>query len=219
MTAAAELIAELGWGRVTTRAVAERAGLPHGSVSYHFHGKQGLLTEAAMHAFQQAIPVDGFAASTSVKELIGLIDAELSDRDAIDPVLSRLMLETMREAERDAVLQERMAAMLGQYRKLMIKAVRADQKRGLVFDGACPPPSPPCSARSATGCFCMRCLTPTSISAPRSRPCARCSPRAGQAAQGGRERPGPTTARAFACNGVLVTRGKAQCSPTRVSRS
>jgi AcrR family transcriptional regulator len=138
MTAAAELIAELGWGRVTTRAVAERARLPHGSVSYHFHGKQELLTEAAMHAFQQAIPVGTFAELTSVKDLIGLIDAELSDRDAIDPVLSRLMLETMREAERDAVLQERMAAMLGRYRKLMIKAVRADQKRGLVFDGASP---------------------------------------------------------------------------------
>ncbi len=138
MAAAAELIAELGWGRVTTRAVAERAGLPHGSVSYHFHGKQELLTEAAMHAFQQAIPVEGFAALTSVKDLIGLIDAELSDRDAIDPVLSRLMLEAMREAERDAVLQERMGGMLGQYRHLMVKAVRADQKRGLVFDGASP---------------------------------------------------------------------------------
>ena len=45
MAAAAELIAELGWGRVTTRAVAERAGLPHGAVSYHFRGKQELLTE------------------------------------------------------------------------------------------------------------------------------------------------------------------------------
>ena len=33
MAAAAELIAELGWGRVTTRAVAERAGLPHGAVA------------------------------------------------------------------------------------------------------------------------------------------------------------------------------------------
>ncbi|HEX3814380.1 MAG TPA: helix-turn-helix domain-containing protein, partial [Mycobacteriales bacterium] len=47
MAAAAELIAELGWGRVTTRAVAERAGLPHGSVSYHFRGKQDLLIESA----------------------------------------------------------------------------------------------------------------------------------------------------------------------------
>ena len=58
MTAAAELIAELGWGRVTTRAVAERAELPHGAVSYHFRGKQELLAEAALHAFQQAIPVE-----------------------------------------------------------------------------------------------------------------------------------------------------------------
>src|SRR5688572_33311185 len=52
MAAAAELIAELGWGRVTTRAVAERAGLPHGPVSYHFRGQQALPAEAALHAFQ-----------------------------------------------------------------------------------------------------------------------------------------------------------------------
>ena len=56
MAAAAELIAELGWGRVTTRAVAERAGLPHGAVSYHFRGKQELLTEAAMYAFAAGDP-------------------------------------------------------------------------------------------------------------------------------------------------------------------
>ncbi len=36
LDAAAELIAERGWGQVTTRAIAERAGLPHGTVSYHF---------------------------------------------------------------------------------------------------------------------------------------------------------------------------------------
>ena len=58
MAAAAELIAELGWGRVTTRAVADRAGLPHGTVSYHFRGKQELLTDASLHAFQRAVPAD-----------------------------------------------------------------------------------------------------------------------------------------------------------------
>ena len=58
MAAAAELIAELGWGRVTTRAVADARGLPHGSVSYHFRGKQELLIEAALDAFQRAMPVD-----------------------------------------------------------------------------------------------------------------------------------------------------------------
>ena len=138
MGAAAELIAELGWGRVTTRAVAERAGLPHGSVSYHFRGKQELLAEAALHAFQKAVPVDQFAALKTVDELIGLIAAEVGDPDAIDPVLSRLMLEAMREAERDPALRERMAAMLGEYRQLIVATVRADQERGAVFDGAPP---------------------------------------------------------------------------------
>jgi AcrR family transcriptional regulator len=136
MAAAAELIAELGWGRVTTRAVAERAGLPHGAVSYHFRGKQELLTEAAMFAFAQAIPVGDFAALAGVEDFIGLIAAEVGDRNAIDPVLSRLMLEAMREAERDATLRERMGAMLAQYRDLMIEAVRAEQERGAVFAGA-----------------------------------------------------------------------------------
>ncbi len=126
MTAAAELIAELGWGRVTTRAVAERAGLPHGAVSYHFRGKQELLTEAAMFTFARAIPADEFAALAGVEDFIGLISAEVADRDAIDPVLSRLMFEAMREAERDTVLRERMSALLTQYRELMIQTVRAE---------------------------------------------------------------------------------------------
>jgi AcrR family transcriptional regulator len=135
MTAAAELIAELGWGRVTTRAVAERAGLPHGAVSYHFRGKQELLIEAAMFVFSRAIPADEFAALAGVEDFIGLVSAEVADRDAIDPVLSRLMFEAMREAERDATLRDRMRAMLAQYRELMIHTVRAGQERGTIVAG------------------------------------------------------------------------------------
>jgi AcrR family transcriptional regulator len=138
MAAAAELIAELGWGRVTTRAVAERAGLPHGAVSYHFRGKQELLAEAALHAFQQAIPAERFAELATVEDLMAVITAEVGDVETIDPVLSRLMLEAMREAERDTTLRERMGGMLGHYRRLMIETVRADQERGAVFAGAPP---------------------------------------------------------------------------------
>ena len=136
MAAAAELVAELGWGRVTTRAVAERAGLPHGAVSYHFRGKQELLTEAAMSAFARAVPADEFAALAGVQDLIGFIAAEVADRDAIDPVLSRLMFEAMSEAERDPALRERMGAMLARYREMTVRAVRAEQQRGTVFGGA-----------------------------------------------------------------------------------
>ena len=136
MAAAAELIAELGWGRVTTRAVAERAGLPHGAVSYHFRGKQELLIEAAMFAFARAIPADEFAALAGIEDLIGLISAEVADRDAIDPVLPRLMFEAMREAERDEALRERMSAMLTQYRELMTQTIRAGQEHTTVFADA-----------------------------------------------------------------------------------
>jgi AcrR family transcriptional regulator len=134
MTAAAELIAELGWGRVTTRAVAQRAGVPHGAVSYHFRGKQELLVDSALHAFAAALPEDAFAELDSMAALFALIRAEIGRPEAIDPVLSRLMFETMREAERDPVLRERMGAMLSSYRQLITELVRAEQRRGVVAD-------------------------------------------------------------------------------------
>ena len=136
MVAAAELIAEVGWGRVTTRAVATRADLPHGAVSYHFRGKQELLVDAAMHAFEQAIPIDAFQALTTVDDLIGLIDAEVGDPGASGQQLSGLMLEAMREAERDPALRARLGEMLGSYRQTMIDVIRADQDRGAMFAGA-----------------------------------------------------------------------------------
>lgn len=47
-------------------------------------------------------------------------------------------LEAMREAERDPALRERLGALLGQYRRVMVETVRADQERGAVFAGAPP---------------------------------------------------------------------------------
>ena len=138
MDAAAELIAEVGWGRVTTRAVAERADLPHGAVSYHFRGKQQLLVDAALHAFEQALPMVEFEALKSADDLVDLIATALGHRDAIDPRLARLMMETMREAERDPVLRARLGEMLNAYRQLMIEITRADQERGVAFAGASP---------------------------------------------------------------------------------
>ena len=138
MRAAAELIAERGWGRVTTRAVADRAGLPHGTVSYHFRGKQEMLIEAALHTFGQAIPVEHFAALETVDDLIAVIAAELSGPEKVDSLVSRLMFEAMREAERDHVLRERMGTMLDQYRRMIVAIVRAEQERGGMFAGASP---------------------------------------------------------------------------------
>lgn len=147
--AAAELIAEVGWGRVTTRAVASRAGLPHGTVSYHFRGKQELLTEAAMAAFAEALPLEAFQALQSVDDLLGLIAAEVGDPAKIDLTVSRLMLEAMREAERNPPLRERLGGMLGSYREVIVALVRRDQDRGAL--AAAPPAAGVATLLAAVG--------------------------------------------------------------------
>jgi AcrR family transcriptional regulator len=129
LVAAAELIAEVGWGRVTTRAVAARAGLPHGTVSYHFHGKQSLLVEAVLHAFAQSVPPAQFEEPTSLSELVDFVATQITT-GARDSVLTRLMLEAMREAERDQELRKRLSEMLHQSRNGMIAVIRAEQERG-----------------------------------------------------------------------------------------
>ena len=50
--AAGELLAERGVGRVSTRAIAERAGENIGTLHYHFGGKDGLLKEVLRFACQ-----------------------------------------------------------------------------------------------------------------------------------------------------------------------
>jgi AcrR family transcriptional regulator len=130
--AAAELIAELGWGRVTTRAVAERAGVPHGAVSYHFRGKQELLIEACLAAFAEAVPVEDYAGQPRLGDLIDVVGSQVAEGLQTDAVLGRLMFEAIREAERDEVLRERLRTMITEYRKVVVAVVRAEQERGVV---------------------------------------------------------------------------------------
>ncbi len=132
------LIAEVGWARVTTRAVAERAELPLGTVSYHFRGKQELLSQAALETVEGIFPMSELAAVETLAELLGLIKTSVGHRDSFDPVLSGVLMETMRESGRDPVLAERMATLLADYRRLLIELVRTEQERGAVAADADP---------------------------------------------------------------------------------
>lgn len=138
LDAAAVLIAEVGWARVTTRAVAERAELPLGTVSYHFRGKQELLSQAALETVEGIFPMSELAAVETLAELLGLIKTSVGHRDSFDPVLSGVLMETMRESGRDPVLAERMATLLADYRRLLIELVRTEQERGAVAADADP---------------------------------------------------------------------------------
>lgn len=139
LRAAAELIAELGWGRVTTRAIAERAGLPHGTVSYHFRGKQELLSEAAVTTVERAFSREELQQLGSVADVLRVTAARVTDLDAVDPVLSDLAQEVMLEARRDRALRDSMAAMAREFRRLLAELVRAEQERGAIAGDA--PPS------------------------------------------------------------------------------
>jgi hypothetical protein len=79
---------------------------------------------------------DSAEAKNTVADLIGLIAAEVGDWETIEPAMSGLMFEAMREAERDDALRQRMGGMLAEYRQLIAQAVRADQERGAIVSGA-----------------------------------------------------------------------------------
>ncbi len=138
LRAAAELIAEVGWGRVTTRAVATRAGLPHGTVSYHFHGKQELLTDAALDTFARAFPVDQLHTLATLPDLVSLLEPWISEPGDADPVVSRVGIEAMLESERNPLLRERLRALLREFRQTLTDLARAAQA-----SGNAPPGVPP----------------------------------------------------------------------------
>jgi len=130
LRAAAELIAEQGWGAVRTRAVAERAGLPHGTVSYHFRGKQELLTEAALYTVTRALPLEGLVGEQGTPpDLVELIEGWLTGAETTDPVVAGVGMEAMLQAERDPVLRRRLAELMGRYREVMTDLVASSQRR------------------------------------------------------------------------------------------
>jgi AcrR family transcriptional regulator len=130
LRAAAELIAELGWGRVTTRAVATRAGLPHGAVSYHFRGKQELLTDAALRVFDEAFPIVQLQALQQLPDLVAIFEPWLGEQSEEQQLVSRVGIEAMLEAERNPTLRQRLAEMLHDFRAAVTDIVKAGQQRG-----------------------------------------------------------------------------------------
>jgi AcrR family transcriptional regulator len=132
LCAAAELIAESGWGRVTTRAVATRADLPHGAVSYHFRGKQELLTEAALRVFEQAFPIEQLRALEQLPDLVALFEPFLGEQSAEQELVSRVGIEAMLESERNPLLRQRLAELLNEFRRAVADLARAGQERGTV---------------------------------------------------------------------------------------
>ncbi|GAA5117412.1 TetR/AcrR family transcriptional regulator [Pseudonocardia adelaidensis] len=123
--AARELVPERGWTAVSTRTVAERAGVAPGLVHYHFASLQALLAEAAVGALREMIDGVGelLQQARTPTELVDLIAAAVDRYTGTDPA-SLLAVETYLAATRDPGLREQLGAVLDEFRDGVARQLR-----------------------------------------------------------------------------------------------
>jgi AcrR family transcriptional regulator len=123
--AAVQLIPELGWGAVTTRKVAARAGVHPGVVHYHFASVADLLTQAVVGFTEEAL-----AGSLAVLESAQDLDAGLDDllatldRYAMGRPAAFLLTESFLAATRDEALRLRLRELLTDFRRQVARWLR-----------------------------------------------------------------------------------------------
>ncbi|SDH95252.1 DNA-binding transcriptional regulator YbjK [Sinosporangium album] len=122
-TAAAELIAEVGWRGVSTRMVADRAGLRVGLVHYHFDSLTALLLAAVMPVLdslntevERALR-DAGDAEAGMRALAGPMDRLHEEAQAVLDL--RLLVEVSMEAARDPDVAQAVAPALARARAVI----------------------------------------------------------------------------------------------------
>jgi AcrR family transcriptional regulator len=113
LAAAAELVPERGWAAVSTRILAERAGVTPSVVHYHFPSVSALLNEAVLGVMRQVLGgLD--AVLVEARTPADVIDLMLTSADQYsgsDP-LSLLSIEGLLAANRDEGLREQIAELV-----------------------------------------------------------------------------------------------------------
>jgi AcrR family transcriptional regulator len=152
--AARDLVPERGWTAVSTRTVAERAGVAPGLVHYHFASLQALLAEAAVGALRDMIGGAGMLVQRAGTpgELVDLLTAEVDRYTGTDPA-SLLAVETYLAATRDPDLRRQLTVVLDEFRSRL-----ADRLR----EHGVPDPGPTAAVLAAVidGVLLHRALTP-----------------------------------------------------------
>ncbi|MEO3802070.1 TetR/AcrR family transcriptional regulator [Nonomuraea sp. B1E8] len=118
LNAAAELIPERGWTAVSTRILAERAGVTPSVVHYHFPSLPSLLSEAAISEMRRMLA-----------GLNELMESTPSPGDAIETMLasvekhtgadaaSLLFIEAYLASTRDDALRKRITELVAEFRQ------------------------------------------------------------------------------------------------------
>lgn len=122
LNTAAELITELGWAAVSTRTLAERAGLTPGLVHYHFPSLQALLRDAALGMISDLLSSTE-AIFENARTLDAGVDLLLGSLDAVtgtDPT-SLLLAETHLAATRDETLRGELVSLVTEFRQQLAR--------------------------------------------------------------------------------------------------
>lgn len=121
LNAARAALAEEGIDRFTTRRVADRAGVSHGMVHYHFEDKRDLILALVVHARRDWVEpleelVDG--PGTAVARMRAVISwmAEPATAETM-----RVHMGLFSYALRDDVVRERLGAEFGRWRAPFVK--------------------------------------------------------------------------------------------------
>jgi AcrR family transcriptional regulator len=131
LDAAVDLIGELGWSAVTSRGIAERAGVNNGVVHYHFGSMDALRKGAVEHALAALLDdsVGAFTAATTARDAVGAL-AEALPSPAMADAATTVVLEAMLHAPRDTHVREQMSQMLVTYRDAIDQKLRDDVAAG-----------------------------------------------------------------------------------------
>lgn len=110
LAGAVELIAERGWTAVSTRTLAERAGVTPSVVHYHFPSMQALLREAVTTGMRAAVSeLDAYLdGAGGAGDLVEAMLASVASYSGTDPT-SMLFIEAYLAATRDDTLRDDIA--------------------------------------------------------------------------------------------------------------
>jgi AcrR family transcriptional regulator len=127
LDAAGQLIVEDGWGAVTTRKVAERAGLRAGLVHYHFPSVTDLLIDAALASARRevekalAVLAESADAAAGVDHVLDAL-AAYSGSDPATVLFSEMLLA----ASRTERLRAELSVLLGEWRTAVTDWLRTE---------------------------------------------------------------------------------------------
>ncbi|MBB5953495.1 AcrR family transcriptional regulator [Saccharothrix tamanrassetensis] len=116
LEAAAELIAEKGWGAVSTRVLADRASVGSGVVHYHFDSTQAVLVQASVGALRAALAglPDVLESSSTPDQALDALLTALDDAGGRE-----LFTETFLAATRNDELRQAVGAVLAEFRQVL----------------------------------------------------------------------------------------------------